>query len=116
MNEVTIWHNAKCSKSRASLALLEERGCEPNIVPYLDDSPSADEIKRILDLLGFEPRALMRTGETVYKELGLADVDDNEALISAMVENPILIERPIVIRGDRAVIGRPPESVLTVLE
>ena len=116
MKEVTIWHNAKCSKSRATLELLEERGHEPRIVSYLDDSPTGDQVKRVLDSLGYEPRALMRTKEALYAKLGLAAVHDNEALIRAMVENPILIERPIVIRGDRAAIGRPPESVLAVLE
>lgn len=116
MEEITIWHNAKCSKSRATLALLEERGLEPTIVPYLNDSPNADELKRVLGFLGYEPRALMRTKEALYAELGLADVDDNAALIRAMVEHPILIERPIVIRGDRAAIGRPPEDVLKILE
>ena len=114
--QVTIWHNAKCSKSRATLALLQERGHELCIVPYLDDSPSVNEIKRVLDLLDFQPRALMRTKEAVYDELGLADVHDDEVLIHAMAENPILIERPIVICGDRAAIGRPPENVLAVLE
>jgi len=116
MEETTIWHNAKCSKSRATLNLLEEKGLEPRIVPYLDDPPDADELKRVLGILGFEPRALMRTREAPYDELGLADVVDDEALIRAMVENPILIERPVVIRGDRAAIGRPPENVLKVLE
>jgi arsenate reductase len=116
MNEVTIWHNPKCSKSRATLALLRERGHEPHVVRYLDDVTGEGDLKRVLELLGFEPRALMRTKETVYSELGLADVQDDEALIRAMVEHPILIERPIVIRGDRAAIGRPPENVLAVLE
>ena len=116
MEEVTIWHNQKCSKSRATMALLEDRGLEPHIVPYLEDSPNADQINHVLKLLGIEPRALMRTKEAVYEELGLADMQDDEALIQAMVDNPILIERPIVICGDRAAIGRPPESVLKVLE
>ena len=116
MKEVTIWHNAKCSKSRATLALLEEGGHRPTIVAYLDDPPSADELKRVLKLLGYQPRALIRTKEDLYKKLGLGDVHDDEALIRAMVENPILIERPIVICGDRAAIGRPPENVLKLLE
>lgn len=116
MEEVTIWHNAKCSKSRATLSLLEERGLEPRIVPYLVDSPNADDLKRVLKMLGCVPRALMRTKESLYAELGLADVGDDDALIRAMVENPMLIERPIVIQGDRAAIGRPPENVLNVLK
>ena len=115
MKEVSIWHNAKCSKSRATLALLKEHGHEPRIVPYLDDAPSANEVKRVLDLLGSEPRDLMRTKEDLYNELGLGDEHDDEALIRAMVENPILIQRPIVICGNRAAIGRPPESALAVL-
>jgi arsenate reductase len=114
--EVTIWHNARCGKSRATLALLKEHGHDPRIVPYLDDAPSAREIKRVLELLGVEPRDLMRTKESLYGELALADEHNDEALIRAMVKNPKLIERPIVICGDRAAIGRPPENVLTVLE
>lgn len=116
MEEVTVWHHAKCSKSRATLALLKERGVDPGIVTYLKDPPGADELKRVLNLLGLEPRALMRTKETVYGDLGLAHVDDSETLIRAMVEHPILIERPIVICGNRAAIGRPPENVLKALE
>ena len=116
MQEVTIWHNARCSKSRATLALLEERGHTPRVVRYLDEPPNADQLKHVLKLLGYEPRALMRTKEALYEELGLADAHDDETLIRAMAEYPILIERPIVIYGDRAAIGRPPESVLTVLE
>ena len=116
MQDVTIWHNAKCSKSRATLALLEERGHEPSVVRYLEDSPSSDQLKRVLKMLNYEPRALMRKKEALYRELGLMDVADDETLIRAMVDNPILIERPIVICGDRAAIGRPPENVLAVLE
>ena len=116
MKDVTIWHNAKCSKSRATLTLLKERGYTPQIVDYLNDSPSAQEIKKILKMLGVSPRAAMRTKERVYDQLSLADVHDDEALIRAMVDNPILIERPIVICGNRAAIGRPPENVLAVLE
>ena len=114
--ELTIWHNPKCSKSRATLALLRERGHEPRVVPYLDVSPTAEEIKRVLGMLGYQPRTLMRTKEAVYEELGLAEVHDDEALICAMAQNPILIERPIVIREDRAAVGRPPECVLSLLD
>jgi len=113
---VTIWHNAKCSKSRTTLALLRDQGHQPRIVSYLEHAPSAHEIKRVLDLLGFQPRDLMRTKEALYAELGLADESSDDALILAMVQNPILIERPVVIRGNRAAIGRPPENVLTLLE
>ncbi|WP_321338181.1 arsenate reductase (glutaredoxin) [uncultured Cohaesibacter sp.] len=111
----TIWHNPRCSKSRETLALLEEKGEQPAIRKYLEDAPSAEEIREILALLGIEPRALMRTKEALYKELGLADVSDNEALIKAMADNPKLIERPVVIKNGKARLGRPPESVLEIL-
>ncbi|MGF1639362.1 MAG: arsenate reductase (glutaredoxin) [Rhodospirillales bacterium] len=111
---VTIYHNPRCSKSRAALALLRERGISPDIVDYLADPPSADELKRILALLGIEPRQLLRAKEA--REVGLDDPGlDDEALIAGMVAHPIVIERPIVIRGRRARIGRPPEKVLEIL-
>ena len=115
MNSVTIFHNPRCSKSRQTLELLKERGVQPDVVEYLKTPPNAAELTRILTLLERQPRALMRTKETLYKDLGLADVDDNDTLITAMVNNPKLIERPIVIHGDKAVIGRPPENVLDIL-
>nr|WP_321458438.1 arsenate reductase (glutaredoxin) [uncultured Cohaesibacter sp.] len=111
----TIWHNPRCSKSRETLALIEEKGEQPEIRKYLEDAPSADEIREILDLLAIEPRALMRTKEALYKELGLADLSDNDALIKAMAENPKLIERPVVIKNGKARLGRPPQSVLEIL-
>lgn len=113
---VTIFHNPRCSKSRATLALLEEKGVTPKIVTYLDTPPSAAELDGILKALGKEPRELMRKGEESYKELNLADEGlSREALIEAMVETPILIERPIVMNGKKAAVGRPPESVLEIL-
>ena len=113
---VKIYHNPRCSKSRQTLSLLKERGIEPEIVEYLKDPPSADELKDVLKKLGLSALDVMRTGEAVYKELGLKDSDLSEdALISAMVKNPILIERPVVICGNRAAIGRPPEKVLDIL-
>lgn len=112
---LTIWHNPRCSKSRQTLALLEERGLSPNIVTYLDDAPSVAEIKNALSLLTIEPRALMRTGEADYKEQGLAEVTDADALVAAMHKTPKLIERPIVFNGGKARIGRPPESVLEII-
>ena len=115
MPEVTIYHNPRCSKSRQTLALLEERGIEATVVPYLEEPPSAATIAQLLDMLGLEPRGLMRTKEAAYRELGLAEVDDVDALIGAMVANPILIERPIVVSGGRAALGRPPEQVLEIL-
>lgn len=116
MTSVTIWHNPRCSKSRAALALLEEAGIEPKVVLYLENPPSKSELEETLKLLGMSPRELLRTGEAPYKELGLADRTKSDAeLIAAMVENPILIERPVVIRGKRAVLGRPPERVKELL-
>lgn len=116
MKEPTIWHNANCSKSRATLALLKERGHDPQVVCYLNEPPNAAELKRVLALLDCEPRALMRRTEAVYGELKLADELDDEALIHAMIENPVLIERPVVIHRSRAAIGRPPENVLEILD
>ncbi len=113
---VTIYHNPRCSKSRATLALLEARGLKPKIVDYLKTPPSAAELKAILNKLGLKPRDILRAGETVYAELGLKTRDlDDDALIAVMVKNPILIERPIVVAGDRCAIGRPPENVLAIL-
>ena len=113
---VTIYHNPRCSKSRQTLALLEERGIAPRVVDYLKTPPSAAELKTILKKLGLRPRDLMRKGEPLYAELGLKDRDlDDDALIALMVANPILIERPIVVSGSKAAIGRPPESVLEIL-
>lgn len=116
MSEVTIWHNARCSKSRQTLALLQDRGIEPRVVPYLKEPPSARELDRVLRLLGMEPRELMRKKEAPYGELGLADQGlTRKQLIDAMVQHPVLIERPVVIRGEAARLGRPPETVLEIL-
>jgi arsenate reductase len=112
----TIYHNPRCSKSRQTLALLEERGVAPRIVEYLKTPPTAAELKTILKKLGLKPRDILRQGEPRYAELGLKDRDvDDDALIALMVANPILIERPIVVRGNKAAIGRPPETVLEIL-
>ena len=112
----TIYHNPRCSKSRQTLALLEERGISPRVVDYLKTPPSAAELKAILKKLGLRPRDLMRKGEPLYAELGLKDRDlDDDALIALMVANPILIERPIVVSGGKAALGRPPASVLKIL-
>jgi len=117
MSDVTIWHNPKCSKSRKTLELLRERGVEPAIVLYRDEPPSARELDRVLTALEREPRELMRTKEAVYAELGLGDPAlSRQQLIDAMVANPILIERPVVLRGERAAVGRPPEDVLALLD
>jgi len=113
---ITIYHNPRCSKSRSTLQILQDKGITPDVVEYLKTAPSAAQLEEILALLGMEPRDLMRTGESVYKELGLDSKDlTRQALIQAMVDNPILIERPIVIANGKAVIGRPPEKVLEIL-
>lgn len=114
--EVTIYHNPRCSKSRATLALLRERGIEPEIVHYLETSPSPALLRELLAALELDARGLMRRGESEYRELGLENKDlDDAALIRAMHEHPRLIERPIVVAGSRARIGRPPEAVLEIL-
>ena len=113
---VTIFHNPRCSKSRQTLQLLQQRGVQPTIVEYLRDPPITAQIGKLLSMLDLSPRELLRSKEAAYFEQGLdaSDIDD-AALIEAMHEHPILIERPIVIAGDQAVIGRPPERVLAIL-
>eukprot|EP00756_Hemistasia_phaeocysticola_P059293 Hpha_TRINITY_DN36033_c0_g1::TRINITY_DN36033_c0_g1_i1::g.170821::m.170821/K00537/ARSC1, arsC; arsenate reductase len=116
MAVVTIYHNPRCSKSRQTMTLLEEKGIKPVVVEYLDAPPDAATLDGLLTSLGKEPRELMRKGEAPYKELGLSDESKGrEELIKAMVEHPILIERPIVVAGDKARIGRPPEAVLEII-
>ena len=113
---VTIYHNPKCSKSRETLALLQEKGITPQIVEYLKTPPDAATLKQIIKLLGIGPRELMRRKEEPYKTLGLDDPKlSNDALIAAMVAHPILIERPIVVAHGKAALGRPPENVLAIL-
>lgn len=115
-DNLKIFHNPRCSKSRATRQLLDDKGVSVEIVEYLKTPPSAAELDEILDLLNMEPRDLMRKQETPYTELNLADESlDRAALIQAMVDNPILIERPIVIKGNKAIIGRPPENVLELM-
>jgi arsenate reductase len=113
---VTIFHNPRCGKSRQTLQLLQAQGIEPEIIEYLKNPPSAQELEDILQKLGMEPRELMRKKEPDYKnnDLGNASLD-RQALITAMVNHPILIERPIVLANGKAAIGRPPESVLAIL-
>lgn len=111
-----IWHNPRCRKSRETLAILEASGQEVTIRRYLEDNPSQAELIDILNQLGFEtPRALMRRGETIYKDKGLKSVTDSALLVKAMAENPILIERPVVTNGQKAILGRPPEAVKALL-
>lgn len=117
MSTVSIYHNPRCSKSRETLSLLKSNGVEPEVVLYLDTPPDAETLKSLLSKLGFaSARELMRQKEDLYKELNLADAAlSEEQLIQAMVENPKLIERPIVLANGQARIGRPPESVLEIL-
>jgi len=116
MSAIVIWHNPRCSKSRETLARIEAAGHAPEVVRYLETPPTAAELERVLGLLGLEPRGLMRTKEAAYAELGLGDASKTRAeLIEAMVAHPVLIERPVVIRGKRAALGRPPEKVDALL-
>ena len=112
----TLYHNPKCSKSRATLALLQERGVKPRIVPYLESPPSAAELKVIVARLGIRPEQLVRKNEDAYRSKYAGRTLTDDEWIEAMVKDPILIERPIVVRGGRAAIGRPPENVLPLLE
>lgn len=113
---VTIYHNPRCSKSRQTLALLTERGIEPQLVEYLKTPPDAATLRDLLGKLGLRPRDLLRKGEAVYRELDLGDASkSDEELIAAMAAHPILIERPIVVNGAKAALGRPPEKVLEIL-
>lgn len=113
---VTIYHNPRCSKSRQTLALLEERGIEPEIVLYLETPPDEKALKTLLKKLGKSPRDILRKSEDAYRENNLGDpAISDEALVSAMIQNPKLIERPIVVNGKKAALGRPPEAVLDIL-
>ena len=113
---VTIFHNPRCSKSRQTLSLIQEKNIDINIIEYLKNPPDISQLKQILKQLGYEPRQLMRKSEQIYKDLDLGNENKTAAdLIIAMTQNPILIERPIVLSGEKAAIGRPPESVLNIL-
>lgn len=113
---VTIYHNPRCSKSRQTLQLLRDKGIEPEIVEYLKTPPTAQELTEILSKLGMAPRELMRRKEAPYKDLNLADDGKSASdLVDAMVVNPVLIERPIVLKDGKAALGRPPEDVLKIL-
>jgi len=115
MPGTVIYHNPRCSKSRQTLELLNDRGIEADIVDYLRTPPDAATLSNILDMLGLEPRALMRSNEDEYRELSLGDASlTREQLIAAMVEHPRLIQRPIVIHEGKAALGRPPEQVLGI--
>ena len=116
MSKTQIYHNPRCSKSRQTLQILNEQGVETDIVEYLKQPPDFKTLQQLLSMLGIGPRDLMRTNEDIYKQLHLdrSDLSDDE-LVQAMVDNPKLIERPIVIRAGKAIIGRPPEKVLELL-
>jgi len=116
LSTIKIYHNPRCSKSRNAVALLEEKGVDAEVVKYLDTPPSKEELVEILKMLGISARELMRTKEDIYKELGLKDVSDEDVLIEAMVTNPKLIERPIVIKDGKAAIGRPIENIIEILD
>ena len=116
MSDISIYHNSRCSKSRQTLALLEEQGVQPQIIEYIKTPPTAEALTEILAQLDFSARDLLRKGEAIYKELNLADKSlTDQQLIEAMCEHPKLIERPIVIHNGKAKIGRPPEAVLELL-
>lgn len=112
---VTIYHNPRCSKSRQTLQLLKDQGLVPTVVEYLKTPPSVADLQQLAAQLAMSPRQMMRTKEAVYKDLGLANADD-AALVQAIADNPILLERPIVVVGEQARIGRPPENVLDILK
>ena len=116
MANVTIWHNPRCSKSRNAVTLLEEKGIDAEVVKYLDTPPSREELVAVLKMLGISARELMRTKEAIYKELNLKEETDEDKLIDAMVENPKLIERPVVIKDGKAAIGRPIENIIDLLD
>ena len=116
MAEVTVWHNPRCSKSRGALALLAEHGLDADERRYLDEPPTRAELEELLELLGADhPREMVRREERLYRELGL-DGADRDRVLDAIVEHPILLQRPVVVRDGRAVIGRPPERVTELLD
>src|SRR5690606_30268027 len=113
----TLYHNPRCSKSRQALQLLQEQGVEPELRKYLDEPLDLDELKQLLSQLNMTPRQLMRTGEEIYRELDLANIElDDAQLLDALVQHPRLIERPILSDGKKALVGRPPEQVLQLLK
>ena len=116
MQNIQIWHNPKCSKSRAAIELLENKNIDANVVKYLEQTPTKEQLKDVLSKLKISAKELLRTGEDIYKELNLKDINDEETLIEIMTKNPILIERPIIIKGDKAVIARPIENLEDLLK
>lgn len=115
--KITIWHNPRCSKSREAVTLIEEEGSQTEVVKYLDNTLSKETLKDILFMLGFKSaREWMRTSEAIYKELDLKNVTDEERLIQAMIDNPKLIQRPVLIKGNKAIIGRPVSAITDFLK
>jgi arsenate reductase len=115
MSEFTIYHNPRCTKSRATLALLEENGVTPEVVLYLENPLTVSEIKSLLKKLGMSGADLVRRGEAEYKEAGLTKESSEADIVAAIAAHAKLLERPIVVRGDRAIVGRPPENVLALI-
>ena len=115
MKKVTIYHNPRCTKSRETLALLKERGIEPAIIEYLKDPLSKDTVKSLIKMLGSDAASIVRTKEAAYKDSGLSAKSSPDQIAAAIAKEPVLLERPIVVSGNKAAIGRPPENVLNVL-
>jgi arsenate reductase len=115
MTEPTIYHNPRCSKSRQTLALLHENGVKPNVVEYLNDMPDKTTLKKILASLGIKPHDVLRTKEAEYKQAGLSRESSDNEILDALIKYPKLLERPVVVKGKKAAIGRPPEKVLEIL-
>ena len=116
MQEIQIWHNPKCSKSRAAIELLENKNINSNVFKYLEENPTKEQLKDVLQKLNMKPSQLLRKTEEVYKELNLQDVINEDVLIDIMVLNPILIERPIIVKGNKAVVARPIENLEELLK
>ena len=116
MQDIEIWHNPECSKSRNAMELLEAKGLNTSVIKYLENVPTKEQIKAVLKKLNMKASQLLRTGEDIYKELNLKQIDDEETLIDFMVKNPILIERPIIIKGNKAVIARPIENLSELIK
>lgn len=115
MKKVTIYHNPRCAKSRETLALLKARGIDPVVVEYLKDPPAKEEVKAIIKMLGGDAKAVVRAKEPAYKRSGLSEKSSADEIARAIAQEPILLERPIVVSGKKAAMGRPPENVLTIL-
>jgi arsenate reductase len=116
-NQLIIYHNPNCSKSRETLQILNDKNSQPKIIEYLNEPPTAQELRQIITMLGIAPRELLRTGEQIYIDAKLADNSlDDEQIIQAICQYPVLLQRPIVISGNKAVIGRPPAKVLDIID